>query len=90
MAAKQKFGTTLYLVIAILIGWILAVWLFKNNFAVQLLISLLIACGIYILFIIQKKKWDKAVEEWSKLYSDSYYLQKRALWAEEWWGGHAA
>ncbi|MBR5168314.1 MAG: histidine kinase [Salinivirgaceae bacterium] len=79
MAAKQKFGTTLYLVIAILIGWILAVWLFKNNFAVQLLISLLIACGIYILFIIQKKKWDKAVEEQADFYNLKTSLQQSSL-----------
>ena len=79
MSAKQKFGTTLYLVIGILIGWILTVWLFKNNFAVQLLISLLIACGIYIIFLLQKKKWDKAAQEQADFYNLKTGLQQSSL-----------
>lgn len=79
MTAKQKFGSSLYLVIAILIGWVLAVWLFKNNFAVQLLISLLIACGIYVLFLLQKKKWDKEVQEQVDFYNLKTDLQQSSL-----------
>ena len=45
----------------------------------QLLISLLIACGIYILFIIQKKKWDKAVEEQADFYNLKTSLQQSSL-----------
>ncbi len=78
MLEKQKINATTYLIAALLISSLLVVYLI-NDFAVKLLVLLLIIAGVYILFLIQKKQNEKLLQKQSEFYNLKSNLLQSSL-----------